>query len=894
MTLESKITDKETRALNGRLFGQSGIRTGLSARAPLMEPAGLSYGIRNHRPLGGRIWLHPPNLEFFTMKHHLRILPLLLLHLLPLAFANVSITDSFFFQIDAANDAGFSLNPGSDGGLADDFTADAPVTIATTGFSAVGASKLVAVVCLHNSAAAVAPVSDITYGGVSLIGNEAGGTGATTSASLSGRQMVFYLDAVAADGDLVIDWDPNAGNIDEVSVALFALSGTEAGGAYYNETVGGGTGTLSSFNATAGDFLLGVGQRNNGGDVECTEPSYTGVELRAGNLNAEAAYRIATAEGTNAAPTFSNLVNGGPVRTMVAFAAAVSLQVQVPDIVGLTQAAAESAITGASLTVGASSSDFSPSIPAGSVISQSPAAGQEVLPGTNVDLVISLGPAPQVGVPSVVGLDQASAEADLISASLSVGSITLQNDPVVPAGEVISQNPAAGSTVDVDSPVDLTVSLGPQPLAPDVIELTQAEAESAITGASLAVGGINIDFSDTVPAGDVIAQEPAAGTPVDTGSAVNLVISLGPNPAPGTIVDLSRYRFDFAPEDTSVTDFGGAPSLVSIPTSGFTAAGSDKLVAILSIHNSAFPISAPITSLTYGGVSLFENLAAGSDAGAAGFTKHHVFYLDEPAADGDLVIGVQNLTSNIDELGVQLFALNGLAPGMAYATETQGSANFITTASAAVGDFVVGVAQRNNQPGTITVTNGPPYSGIDLTVGNLTSTVAYQVVSSPGPTTPDFSGSVQLGTFAAFAAAGAPPSSGYGTWASVNAPTTGGDLAADEDGDGVPNGVEFVLGGGISSIDLDKLPTASSGGGNLIFSFERLQQSIDSSLTVSIEVSADLVTWPDVFPVPEGATSGPPIEVMKDTTPGFDTVSLSVAAGGDIRQFVRLKVEEAP
>lgn len=640
------------------------------------------------------------------MKSLLFTLSLVVTCLLSSVKGNVTVADTFSFRVDAANDAAFSSNPGSDGGLADDFTADAPVTVDTSGFTALGASKLVAVVSVHNSAASVAPVTDINYGGVSLIANEVAGTGPASGAGLSGRQMVFFLDNVSADGDLVINWDPGVGNIDEVSVALFALNGTGAGTAYHTETVGG-TGGLSSFSASGGDFIVGVGQRNNGGDVEVTEPAYTGVELRAGNLNAEAAYKIVAADGLTVAPTFSNLVTGGPVRTVAAFAAAVSLQVLVPDVAGLTQAAAESAITAANLAIGADSTAFSPTVPAGRVIEQNPAAGSEVLQGTSVDLVISLGPAPQVSVPDVVGLDQASAEAGIVAASLTVGSVTQQNDPIVPVGEVISQNPVGGSLADLDSGVDLVISLGPQPLVLDVVGLTESGAATLITGLGLELGRVDIDYSDTVAAGDVISQDPTPGVAVDTGSAVSLVVSLGPNPAPGSIVDIFRERLDFAPGDSSNTDFGGAPSLLSVPATGFTAAGSGKLVAILSLHNSAFPTTAPITSLTYGGVSLFENFAAGVSVESGGFTKHHIFFLDNPTTDGDLVVGIQNLTSNIDEVGIQLFALNGLAPGTAYASETQGSANFTTAANASTGDFVVGVAQRNNQPGTIVVTNAP-------------------------------------------------------------------------------------------------------------------------------------------------------------------------------------------
>jgi len=65
--------------------------------------------------------------------------------------------------------------------------------------------------------------------------------------------------------------------------------------------------------------------------------------------------------------------------------------VTVPDMVGQTQSAAEAEILAAGLSVGTVSTQSSNTVPAGSVISQNPAAGAEVSPGTAVDLVVSAG-----------------------------------------------------------------------------------------------------------------------------------------------------------------------------------------------------------------------------------------------------------------------------------------------------------------------------------------------------------------------------------------------------------------------------------------------------------------------------------------------------------------------
>jgi hypothetical protein len=71
---------------------------------------------------------------------------------------------------------------------------------------------------------------------------------------------------------------------------------------------------------------------------------------------------------------------------------------------------------------------------------------------------------------------------------------------------------------------------------PNVVGLPQADAEAAIVGAGLVVGAVTTQNSDTVPAGSVISQDPTGGTPVAPGSAVDLVVSLGPAPSvPGDL-----------------------------------------------------------------------------------------------------------------------------------------------------------------------------------------------------------------------------------------------------------------------------------------------------------------------------------------------------------------------
>ncbi|MBW2582180.1 MAG: tandem-95 repeat protein, partial [Deltaproteobacteria bacterium] len=134
-------------------------------------------------------------------------------------------------------------------------------------------------------------------------------------------------------------------------------------------------------------------------------------------------------------------------------------------------------------------------------------------------------------VPNVASQAQADAESALIGANLTVGTISTANSNTVPAAHVISQNPVAGMTVLQGSVVDLMVSLGPAILTvPGVVGQSLTDAQATITEANLTVGTISTAYSDTIPADHVVHQVPAAGASIVEGSAVDLVVSAGPEP----------------------------------------------------------------------------------------------------------------------------------------------------------------------------------------------------------------------------------------------------------------------------------------------------------------------------------------------------------------------------
>jgi probable HAF family extracellular repeat protein len=201
--------------------------------------------------------------------------------------------------------------------------------------------------------------------------------------------------------------------------------------------------------------------------------------------------------------------------------------VAIPNVVGLTQAAAQAAITAGGFALGTVTTQTSTTVPAGTVISQMPAVCGFASPGSSVSIVVSSGP-PEAIVPNVVGMTQAAAIAAMNAAGLNLGSepITVSS-PSVPVGNVVSQNPQAGTEVTAGTFFSLTIASAAPAynLTPNVVGDPISTAMSAITAAGLNLGLITQAPALTVPDGTVVSQVPAAGSPTSPGSYVNVTVS---------------------------------------------------------------------------------------------------------------------------------------------------------------------------------------------------------------------------------------------------------------------------------------------------------------------------------------------------------------------------------
>ena len=144
---------------------------------------------------------------------------------------------------------------------------------------------------------------------------------------------------------------------------------------------------------------------------------------------------------------FSNRLpggNGGATSTPTATATAAV----VPDVSGMSQSDAKSAIESAGLVFVKGDDVSSDTIDAGQAVSSDPGAGTSALLGTSITVSFSSGSA-TVYVPDVTGMSQSEARKTIEGANLSWGDVTVENpsDGSVDEGDVIRSSPAKGTQV---------------------------------------------------------------------------------------------------------------------------------------------------------------------------------------------------------------------------------------------------------------------------------------------------------------------------------------------------------------------------------------------------------------------------------------------------------------
>lgn len=131
----------------------------------------------------------------------------------------------------------------------------------------------------------------------------------------------------------------------------------------------------------------------------------------------------------------------------------------VPNVVELSNRQADIVLGREGFANGSTTRVHHPSVVRGSVIAQDPPPGAAAAEGSRVDLMVSLGPAPEAFVlPDLTGREAAEVEHLLASRGIKVGSRTVLIDRSVLPSTVLEQDPPPGSRIEAGSEVDLVIS----------------------------------------------------------------------------------------------------------------------------------------------------------------------------------------------------------------------------------------------------------------------------------------------------------------------------------------------------------------------------------------------------------------------------------------------------
>lgn len=202
------------------------------------------------------------------------------------------------------------------------------------------------------------------------------------------------------------------------------------------------------------------------------------------------------------------LIAGGA--SLLSFGGNTGNNIVVSNVVGKTYEEAFATLSGQDLLV-AKQLQVSNTIPAGTVISTDPPAGQEVGPKTTVTVLVSSGQELAL-MPNLVGMTEQDAILAITNAKLVLGTITQSDSPSVAKNMVISSDPAANQQITAGTVVNIVISTG-SVLVPNIVNLEISDARAQLTAPQVGyLVETQVDPTCTGTAGTaVIAQSIAPG-----------------------------------------------------------------------------------------------------------------------------------------------------------------------------------------------------------------------------------------------------------------------------------------------------------------------------------------------------------------------------------------------
>ena len=201
-------------------------------------------------------------------------------------------------------------------------------------------------------------------------------------------------------------------------------------------------------------------------------------------------------------------------------------KVTVPSLIGGTIDQADGVLKPLGLTHDVTSQQFSEDIAKGIIISTDPEGGGKIAPGGVVHLTLSKGPE-RYQIPDLSQLTQSAAIKQLSSLPIAAPVVVEAFSDTIPNGLVISTSPVSGTLVKRGAGIKIIVSKGIEqiPLA-SFVGKSGEEALNVLVDAGFKVYP-TYEFSETMPMGAVVSQDPSEAKDYPKGTKINLVISKG-------------------------------------------------------------------------------------------------------------------------------------------------------------------------------------------------------------------------------------------------------------------------------------------------------------------------------------------------------------------------------
>ena len=197
----------------------------------------------------------------------------------------------------------------------------------------------------------------------------------------------------------------------------------------------------------------------------------------------------------------------------------------VPNFVGMSYEDAQKKSQDVGFLLSILSREYSSEFDKGIIMSQSVFADSEIMSGNTIQLVVSHG-IQAIKVADVQYKSETEARRILGGQGLKVDVSYLMSE-IVASGLVISQSPAAQTSVEPNDTVSLVVSKGGESFSmPNVAGMDEAAARNTLTSKGLSVS-VNYEKSSTIAEGKVIKQSVAANTSVNKGNQISITVSSG-------------------------------------------------------------------------------------------------------------------------------------------------------------------------------------------------------------------------------------------------------------------------------------------------------------------------------------------------------------------------------